>query len=175
MRSDGNEHGVESLTAQVRNREVAAGCMIQLERDVAGLKNLAHLCFDHVARQAVFGNAQIQHSARHRRSFEDRDGVSHESEIVRRREPDRAATDDRHFERKFLLPSAFIDIDGMLRLRSKLLGEKTLQRPDGNGSVDLSAAAGSFAGVRTDSSADAGQRIGIARDAIGFFESALGN
>ena len=142
MGSDGNEHGAESLTAQVRNREVAAGCMIQFERDVAGLKNLADLCFDHVARQAVFGDAKIQHSTRHRRSFEDRDGVPHESEIVRGREPHRAAAHNRYFERKFLLPSPFIDIDGMLRLRSKLLGEKTLQRPDGNGTVNLTAAAG---------------------------------
>ena len=61
----------------------------------------------------------------------------------------------------------------MFRLWPELLGEKTLESADGNGTVDLTAAAGSFARMRADSSANAGQRIGIARDAIGFFETSL--
>ena len=175
MRSHGDKHGVEALAAQIGNREVAAGRMIQLQRDVAGLENLAHLRFDDIARQAVFGDAEIQHSARHRCGFENGDGVSHESKIVRGRESHRAAAHDRYFERKLLLPASFIDVDGMLRLGPKLLGEKTLESADGNGPVDLTAAARGLAGMRAHSSADAGQRIGVARDAIGFFEAALGN
>ena len=114
MRAHGDEHGVESLTAQIGNGEVAAGRVIQLERDVAGLKNLAHLRFDHVARQAVLGDAEVEHSARNRRGFENRDGVSHEREIVRGRESHRAAADYGNLVRKFVLSSPFIDVDGML-------------------------------------------------------------
>ena len=88
--------------------------MIQLERNIASFKNLTHLRFHYIARQAIFGDSQVQHSARYRRGFENRDGVSHQGEIVRGRKSHRAAADDRHFERKLLLPSSFIDVDGML-------------------------------------------------------------
>ena len=167
------KHGVEALTAQIGNREVASGRVIQLERDVAGLENLAHLRFDHVARQAVFGNAQIEHSARDRSGFKNRDRVSHQCKIVRGRESDRPAADDRNFERKLLLPASFIYVNGMLRLRPVLLGKKTLQSADRNGPVNFSAPAGGLARMRAHSSADAGQRIGLPRDPISFFEAAL--
>ena len=83
MCTHGDQHGVEALAAQVGDREVAPGRVVQLERDVAGLENLAHLRFDHVARQAVLGNAEIEHAASDRRGFKDGDGVAHQREIMR--------------------------------------------------------------------------------------------
>ena len=119
VRAHGDQHRIESLPPQIGDREVASGGLIQLERDVAGFENLAHLRFHHVARQSIFGNAQIQHSARDRRRFENRDRIAHQREIVRRRESHRAAADDRNFERQFLLPASCVHVDGMLRLRAR--------------------------------------------------------
>ncbi len=175
VRAHGDQHRVESLAAQIGDGEVAPGGMIQLQRDVAGLKNLAHLRFHHIARQAVFRNPQIQHSAGDRSGFKNRDRIAHQREIVSGRQSHRPAADHRNLVGKFFLPAPFIDVDGMLRLGPVLLGEKSLQRADGNGPVDFAAAAGGFAGMRADASADAGQRIGLARQSIGLFEAALGN
>jgi hypothetical protein len=109
----------KSLTAQIGNREVAAGRMIQLERDVAGLENLAHLRFDHIARQAILRDSEVQHSARNRRGFENRDRVSHEGEIVRRREAHRTAADDGYLEGKLFLPASFIDVEWDVSTRAQ--------------------------------------------------------
>ena len=149
--------------------------MIQLQRDVARLQNLADLRFYHAARQPVLRNSQIQHSARDRRGFEDRDRIAHQREIVRRRESNRAAAHHRNFVRKFVLPASFVDVDRTLRLRPVLLGQKALQRANRNRPVDFAAAASRLARMRTDSSANAGQRIRIARQAISLFKSSLGN
>src|SRR5216684_4226787 len=100
MRADGDEYSIEPLAAQIGNREVAASRVIQFERDVASLKNFAHLRFDHVARQAVFRDSKVKHPARNRRGFENRDGVSHEGEVVRGRKSHRAATDYSYLIRK---------------------------------------------------------------------------
>ncbi len=175
VRAHRDQHRIESLLAQIGDREVSSRGVIQLESDIAGLKNLAHLRFHHIARQAVFRNSQVQHAARDRSSFEDRDRIAHQREIMRGRESHRAAADNRDFVRELFLPASFIDVDGMLRLRAILLGEKTLQRADGNGPIDLAAAAGSFARMRADPPADAGQRIRVARQPVCFFKAALGN
>ena len=79
----GDENGVETLAAKIGDGEVAAGRVIQLKRDVASLKNLADLGFDHIARQAIFRDAQVKHSARNRSGFKNCDRVSHEGKIVR--------------------------------------------------------------------------------------------
>src|SRR4029077_14606113 len=46
---------------------------------------------------------------------------------------------------------------------------------NGNGPVDFTAAARGFARMRAHSPANAGQRIRLARESVGLFESALGN
>ena len=43
MRSDGDQHGVEALPPQFGNRKIATGSVVQLQRDVARLQNLADL------------------------------------------------------------------------------------------------------------------------------------
>src|SRR5208283_1703315 len=63
----------------------------------------------------------------------------------------------------------------MFRLRSKLLGKKALESANGNWPVNLTPTACGFARMRANSPADAGQRVGIAGDAVGFFEAAIGN
>src|SRR5260370_16255409 len=90
-------------------------------------------------------------------------------------ESHRAGTDYSHLKRKFFLSPSFIDVDGMFRLGPKLFGKKTLESTNGNGTVNLAAAAGGLARMRAHSSADAGQQIGIARDSISFLEAPLGD
>ena len=115
MRADGDQHRVESLPAQIGDREVASGGMIQLQRDVAGFKNLANLRFDHVARQAVFGNSEIQHAAGDGRGFEDRDRVAHQREIMRGRKSNRTSADHRNLERQLCcLPRPALTLTGCL-------------------------------------------------------------
>ena len=98
VRAHGDQHGIESLAAQIGDGEVPAGRMIQLQRDVAGFENLAHLRFHYVARQAIFRNAEIEHSAGHRRRFKNGDRISHQRQIVRGRQSHRAAAHDRNLK-----------------------------------------------------------------------------
>src|SRR5579884_3702304 len=61
----------------------------------------------------------------------------------------------------------------MFRLGPVALGQKTFQRANGNWLIQLAAPARRFTWVRANPAADAGQRIGIAREAVGFFEAAF--
>ena len=72
-----DQNGIESLLAQIRDHEVAACGVIQLERDVARLENFAHLGFHYVTGQTVFRNAEIQHAAGNRRRFKNGYGIAH--------------------------------------------------------------------------------------------------
>ena len=175
VRADGDQHRVESLASQIGDREVASGSMIQFESDVARLQNLSDLRFHHIARQAVFRNSQIQHSARDWRGFENRDRIAHQREVMRRRESNRASAHDSNLIRKFVLAASFVDVDRTLRFRPVLLGQEAFQCADRNRPVDFAAAASRLAGMRTDSPANAGQRIRVARKAIGLFKASFGN
>ena len=114
MRSHGDQHGIEALPPQFGNRKVAPGSMIQLQRDVSRLQNLADLRLHHASRQSVFRDSQIQHSARDRRGFEDRHRITHQREIVRSRESHRPSAHHCNFEWEFVLPAPFIDVHGVL-------------------------------------------------------------
>ena len=163
------------LPSQVGNREVSSGRMVQVQSDVARLENFADLRLNHVARQAVFRNSQIEHPACNRSSFENRDRITHQGEIMSRRKSNGATADDCDFIGKLFLAAAFVDIDGALRLGAILLGEKAFQCPDGDWTVDFAAAAGRLARMRAHSSADAGQWIRIARQTVGFFKASFRN
>jgi hypothetical protein len=137
--------------------------MIQFESNITRLKDLPNLRFHDIAGQAVFGNSEVEHAAGDRRGLEDRHGVAHKGKVVRGRKSDRTSSNYCHPEREFLLAASFIDVDGALRFGTVLLGEESLQRANRNRLVNLAAATGSFARMRTDSSANAGQGIRIAR------------
>ena len=149
--------------------------MIEFERDVARLQNLPDLRFHHAARQPVLRNSQIQHSARDWRSFENRDCIAHQREVMRCRESNRASAHDSNLIRKFVLAAPLVDVNRTLRFRPVLLSQEALQCPDRNRPVDFTAAASRLAGVCTDSPANAGQRIWVACKAISLFKSSFGN
>src|ERR1700693_2379334 len=85
------------------------------------------------------------------------------------------AADDRDLVGELLLPAAFVLVEGTLRLGPVLLGQKSFQRSDRNGAIDFAAAAGGLAGMCADSSANAGQRVRLARQAVGLFEPSFCN
>ena len=80
--ADRDQHRVEALPPQFADGEVAPGGGVQAQRDVAGFEDLAHLRLDHTSRQTILRDAEVQHSAGDRRSFEDGDRVAHQRQIV---------------------------------------------------------------------------------------------
>src|SRR5579871_2993404 len=91
------------------------------------------------------------------------------------RKTNRTSSNHCDLERDFLLAASFIDVDRSLRFGAVLLGEKSLQGADRDRLIDFATTAGGLARMRTNSSADAGQRIWIARQPVGFFKTSFGN
>src|SRR5438105_2089312 len=118
MCPDRDQHRVKTLPPQIGNSEVFASRVIELEGDVSGREDLAHLRLDHIARQAVLRNSEVKHAARNRSSFENCDCIAHESEVMRGGKSDWPASDDRDFEREFLLSAPHINVDGTLGFRT---------------------------------------------------------
>ena len=127
--------------------------------------------------------------------FEDGDAVAHQREIVGACETGRTRADDRDLAlrpagdlvarresrydrelccRRPTVP-AIISRTPLERERfgAELIGEETLERADRDRRVDFAAAACVFAGRAAGATADRGDRIGRARDAIGFGEASF--
>ncbi len=174
MRAHGDQHRVKALPAQLGDGEVAAGGGVQLQGDVAGLEDLAHLRFHHAARQAILGNAEVQHAPGDRGGLEDGDRVPHQGQVVRRREPHRSAADHGDLEWQLLDPFR-AGRQRVLGFRPVALGKEPLQRAYGDGLVDLAAPARGLARVRADAAADAGHGVGIAGIPVRLLEASFGD
>src|SRR5579859_4596902 len=94
MRAHRDEHGIKALRAEFFDGKIFAGALVQFEGDIAGFQDLSYLGFNHVARQAIFGNSKIEHAARDGRGLKDGDGISHQGQIVRGRETNRTGADN---------------------------------------------------------------------------------
>src|SRR6516162_2547583 len=99
---------------EIGHIEFTAGGLVKSQCDVPGLENLAHLRFNHVARQTIFGNAKVKHSAWNRRSFKDGDEISEECEIMSRRKAYWPAADNCDFVRQFLAGATDARVDRIL-------------------------------------------------------------
>ena len=113
VRADREQNRIESLVPQVRDIEVAAGGMVELQGYIAGLEDLAHLRLNDVARQTILGNAEIEHSAGNRRGFEDRDRISQQSQVMCGRKTDRPAADHRNLVGQSLAAATLARTDGV--------------------------------------------------------------
>src|SRR5579859_3706488 len=89
----------------------------------------------------------MHHAAGHRCRLKNGYRVTEQSEIVRRRHPRRAGTDDCYFFRMDNLRLAAEYIYGVSGLRAIALGHKTLQSADGDRGIKFSAAACGLAGM----------------------------
>src|SRR5512146_2594445 len=94
MSSHRDEDRIKSLIAQFADCEITSCSAVQLQFDIAGLDDFAHLRFNHAARKSVLGYPEIQHAAGYRGRVEERDPVTHEREIVGCRETYRTGADD---------------------------------------------------------------------------------
>src|SRR5579872_1332713 len=173
MRTDGEQNRIEAVMPQAGDGEIASSGMIQFQCDIAGGENLANLGFDDIARQPIFGNAEIKHSSGDGSGFKNCDCIAHQRQVMGGREPNRPPSDHCDLERKFVLNASGVNVDGILRFRAMAFGEKTFESPDGDGAIDFSAAARRLAGMGAYAPTDAGQRIRVASQLISFFEAAF--
>ncbi len=92
-----------------------------------------------------------------------------------------AAADDRDFfvvaaiGREHALIAAGVVSGGAAAFRAEFIGDEAFEGADGDGGIDIAAAAVDFAGGAADASADGGKRIGSAGDFVSVFVSALGD
>lgn len=124
--SNGEQNRVESLLTKLGDLEVAAGALIEFQRDVSGPEDLAHLRFDNIARQAIFGDAQVEHSPGDWSSLKNGYRISHQRQVVRRRKTDWAATHHGHLKWQGGLNRVGIHIDVAFGFRSVALRKKAL-------------------------------------------------
>ena len=176
------EHRRELVAQQVADREVAAESPVQAMLD-AQLQHLFHLRTNHVPREAILGHALVEHSAEHRRGFEQHHAIAEQREVVRAAHPGRARPDHRdtrrpavgdgsqahrpHHRRRVRPPRRALD--------PVPLGHRPLQGPDRDGLVDQAPAARRFAGMGADPSAGGGQGIRRPRDRVGTRRFAFTN
>src|SRR5476649_1093714 len=101
---------------------------------------------------------------------------------MRTRHPGRPGADDRDFATaadaltarvaQFGIDAAQIEV---VRLNAEFFADESLQRADGNRSVERSAPAFGFAGRGANTAADGGKRVRRPRDDVGIFITSLGN
>ncbi|EXI73933.1 MAG: hypothetical protein AW07_02071 [Candidatus Accumulibacter sp. SK-11] len=123
-----------------------------------------HLGFEHVARQAVLGNAEAHHAAEQRPRFLDRDLMAEAAQVVGGRHSRRAGADDQNVLARFAgrrgqLPAAL----------ERLVAEEALDRIDPHRRIKLAAVAGALAGVVADPPHDRRERVVLGQVPPGAF------
>src|SRR5208283_365599 len=116
--------------------------------------------FDEFARETEDGDADGEHAARFGVRFKDGDLVADLYEVVRDGEAGDAAADDRDFfvvaaiGREHALIAAGVVSGGAAAFRAEFIGDEAFEGADGDGGIDIAAAAVDFAGGAADASAD---------------------
>ena len=173
MCAHSHDYRIEPLAAQIGNREITASSMVEFESDIAAVQNFTDLGFHYIARQPILRYPEIKHSASHGRSLENGHQITHQREIVRGGESNRAAPDHGDFEGKLVLCSPNVDVNRVLGFGPVALGQKSFQRADRDRAIDFAAATRSLARMSADSAADRSKGIGIARKPVSFFKPAF--
>ena len=127
----------------------------------------------HIARQAVFGNPQVQHASGHRGSFENRDGITQQGEVVRGRKARRPGTNHRHALRVSHAGLLRVELQGVAGFRPVALRDKALKGTDGDGRVELPATAGGFTRVAANPATDRSERVRAASVTVSFLVPAF--
>ena len=162
------EHGLVAVGEQRIHGEVDAAADAGLEFDAQG-GDAVDLALQRRTRQAVLGDADAQHAAGDRESFEHGRLVAELREFAGGGEACGAAADDRDGlvveDRQRL---------GQLRRRA-VVGDEALDAGDGDRRLDVAARALGLADMRADPAADAREGVRLAGDAVGLFVAALGD
>ena len=143
VRADGQENRPETLCPQVFQQEIPAQHLIALQFH-AQLEDLVDFKLHDFAGKPVFGDPQREHSPGHRRGFEQGDRVPQPGQVVRTSQSGRARAD--HGDR-FLPLGQLRQTGRMAKPHVVRIGGGAFQGPDGNGLVDLTAAARLLAGM----------------------------
>ena len=113
-----------------------------------------HFGIQHIARQAIFRNAEPHHAARRGAGLLDRHGMAEPRQMIGGRQARRSGADDQHFlaRRRCGRGKTPAVLDGEI-------AEEPLHRIDADGGIEHGAIAGALAGVIADPPHDRGQRI----------------
>ncbi len=149
--ADREERRVEAALAQRRGDVRDLG--VQLERH-AQIEDPLDLGVEHVAREAVLGDAEAHHAAGQRAGLVDRDRVAEASEVVGSGQARGARADDEHA----LAGRRRGHVDRPAPL-DRLVAEEPLDRVDPDRLVDLHAVARGLTGVVADAPHHSGQRV----------------
>src|ERR1700687_5615306 len=168
------QHGFVALTAEVFQRKVTTETHVQAQFRPE-VENFTNLGLQNVARQAVFWNAEMHHSARHRRGFKNGYGITEQGQIVRGRHAGGTRANNGDLFRAGGAWPFGKDIDGIPRFRSMALGDESLQGADGDGHVKLPAPTSGLTRMPAHAATDGGKRIGDPGVAVSFLVPPLRN
>jgi len=151
VRTDAEETGVETLFRHDLTQVAHLGFQPQLDTVVDKAPDFG---VEHIARQAVLGNAVAHHAAGLLRRFENRHLVAETAQVVGRREAGRPGADHQD-----TLAGGRRGCVELPAPPDRLVAEKALDRVDADCGIDVLAVAGALAGVIADAAHDRGQRI----------------
>ena len=174
MQAKREQNRLVTLPAQICHRKIPPQTHVQPQLWTQ-IENLSDLCLQDIARQTIFGNSQVHHAARHRGAVKDRNRVAQQREIMRSGHAGRSGANNRDFLSVDDMRLFRKHIDCVSGLGAVALREKTLQRTDRNGRVQLPTAASWFARMAANSAANRSEGIGDASVAVRFLVPPLRN
>jgi hypothetical protein len=160
VRADGEEHRIEA--AALHRLQHVRDFRAELQLD-AELEDAADLRVEHLARQAVLGDAEAHHPARDRARLPDGHRVAEARELIGGRKARGPGADDQH------ALAGRGGRPGELPARAqRLVAEEALDRIDADAFVELRAVARGLAGVIADPAHHGGQRVVLCQHAPGL-------
>ena len=159
MRADGEEAGVEPARFHGGRQVVDAAVELQFD---AHVEDAPQLGVEHLARQAVLGDAEAHHAAALGVGLANRHGVARQAQVPGGGQPGRAGTDHQH-----VLAAVGSGSDGPAA-PDRLVAEEALDGVDAHRFIQLAAVAGVLAGVVADAAHDRRQRVVPHQLAPGF-------
>ena len=151
MGADGEEGGVVAALAHRGLDVVDLGLEHELD---AHMRYPPDLGVEHVARQAVFRDAEAHHAAGERPGLTDRHAMAETAQVIGGREARRTRADHEH-----ALARLRLRLVERPALGDRDVAKKPLDRIDPDRFVDLSAVAGGFARMVADAPHHRGQRV----------------
>ena len=170
-------HGIEDLRGP-RRRNIGAARDVGADREEGGIEAIRrhhlldvvdlgvefesdthrgdarHLGVDHVARQAIFGNAEAHHAAGHGSRIAQHHRMPGAAQVISRGQARRSGTHHKHTFAGFHFRGRELPALG-----NGEVAEEAFHGIDAHGGIDLAPVAGAFAGVIADPPHDGGQRV----------------
>ena len=159
--ADADEHGVE-VALDIGEADVLADARVEPHFH-AHVEDALHFGIDDLARRAVGGQAEGQHTSKFVAGFEDDAAMAAAAQLVSGRHAGHAAAND---------GDALAGLDFGLRecetIFNGVVAEELLDRVDADVFLDLDPVATALAGRRADAAHDRGKRVGFGEAAPGI-------